>query len=290
MQAARILLLVLVVGVVLAHAQQSTDAAASEDAGLTFTVASVKPLARLPGGGRAGGLKPLNEPGRLRFPAATLKTLFTLAWDVKDFQLVGPGWIDDERFTIDATMPPETTGDQTRAMLRNLLADRFKVQVHRETRSLPAYALVITKNGLKIPNTPPPTKEPGNVGLGPDGFPSIPPDVRGVLFFNMNGQAKMTAQQATMHELAAQLEKMLGAPVIDETQLTAKFDFALRFSPEGLNGPGGRPIPTATGIEAGEPLKDIFSALSEIGIKLEQKKGPVEMLVIDHAEKIPTDN
>jgi uncharacterized protein (TIGR03435 family) len=99
-----------------------------------------------------------------------------------------------------------------------------------------------------------------------------------------------------MRELGDQLERLLGAPVMDETQLTAKFDFIEMFSPEGLNGPGGRPIPTppreaTAGLEAREPLRDIFTALqSEIGIKLEQKRGPVEMIVIDHAEKIPTGN
>jgi|SRR5580658_10844615 uncharacterized protein (TIGR03435 family) len=99
-----------------------------------------------------------------------------------------------------------------------------------------------------------------------------------------------------MHELAAQLERLLDNPVMDETQLTAKFDFILTFSPEGLIGPGGRPIPTLprdapAGLEAREPLRDVFSALqSEIGLKLEPKKGPVEMIVIDHAEKVPTGN
>jgi uncharacterized protein (TIGR03435 family) len=226
-----------------------------------------------------------------------LKGLLMGAHGVKDFQIVGPGWIGDERFTIDATMPPDTTGDQTRAMLRNLLADRFKVQVHRESRSLPTYSLGIVRNGLKIPNTPPPqAKEPANSALATDGFPPVPPELTGVMIFVINGQAKMTSQQATMREVASQLERLLGVPVVDETQLTAKFDFILTFSPEGLNGPGGRPIPTLTrdsavGLESREPLRDIFTALqSEIGLKLEQKKGPVEVIVIDHAEKVPTGN
>jgi uncharacterized protein (TIGR03435 family) len=271
---------------------------ASADVALTFTVASVKPLVQVPGGGRSGGIAmPLNEPGRLRFPAATLKSLAMFAWNVKDFQIVGPGWIGDERFTIDATMPPDTTADQTRAMLRNLLADRFKVEVRRETRPLSIYSMVIAKNGLKMPNTPPPhAKELGNSGFATDGFPFVPPEVTGVTVFIINGQMRITAQQATMHELAVQLERLLDRPVTDETKLTAKFNFILNCSPEGLTGPGGRPLPAlprdaATGLEAGEPLRDVFSALqSEIGIKLEPKRGPLEMIVIDHAEKVPTAN
>jgi uncharacterized protein (TIGR03435 family) len=146
----------------------------------------------VPGEGRGGGIAgPLNEPGRLRFPATTLKNLFMVAYDVKDFQIVGPGWIGDERFTIDATMPPDTTGDQTRAMLRNLLADRFKVQVHRETKLLPTYSLAIVKNGLKIPNTTPPrAKQVGDSRFAADGFPFVPPEATGVMMFAINGQAK----------------------------------------------------------------------------------------------------
>lgn len=224
--------------------------------------------------------------GYVLFPAGTLAVLTASAQ-----QAAAPP-STDAALTIDATMPPDTTGDQTRAMLRNLLAYRFKVQVHRETKSLPTYSLVVAKNGLKIPNTSPPhAQDLGNSALATDGFPSVPQELTGAFMFVINGQAKITAQQATMRELAAQLERLLGAPVMDETQLPAKFDFTLTFSPEGLNGPGGQPIPTlprdaAAGIEA-----DIFSALqSEIGLKLEPKKGPVEIVVIDRAEKDPTAN
>jgi uncharacterized protein (TIGR03435 family) len=108
----------------------------------------------------------------------------------------------------------------------------------------------------------------------------------------VNGQGRINAQQATMRDLAVELERLLGRPVIDETQLTAKFDFIVSFSPEGLNGPDA-PMrgPSERPGDAREPLRDIFTALqSEIGIKLEQKKGPVEMIVIDHVEKVPTGN
>lgn len=267
--------------------------AASTDAALTFTVASVRP-AQLPaaGGGRQGVFQPLNEPGRLRFPAATLKTLLMFAYDAKDFQIVGPGWIGDERFAVEATMPADTTQDQTRTMLRNLVADRFRAEVHRETRAFPAYSLLIAKNGPGIPNTPPlRPKQLGESPFATDGFPIVPPEFTGVMTFRINGQMKITAQQATMRELATELERLLGVPVSDDTGLTGKFDFILKFSPEGLNGPGGRPVPATTGPDVQEPRTDIFSALqSDIGIRLESKRGPVEMVVIDHAEKVPTGN
>lgn len=261
------------------------------DAALTFTVASLKPSQLPPAGaGRQGGFAPLNEPGRLRFPAATLKTLLMFAWDVKDFQIFGPGWLGDERFAVEATMPADTSQDQTRTMLRNLIADRFKAEIHRETRPLPTYSLVIAKSGLKIPNTPSPRpKQSADSTFATDGFPLVPAELTGVLTFVINNQAKITAQQATMRELAAELERLLGVPVRDETQRTDKFDFVLKFSPERLNGPGGRPVPETAALDALQG--DIFSALqSDIGLKLESKRGPVEAIVVDHAEKVPTHN
>jgi len=269
------------------------DQSVTADAALTFTVASVKPSQLPPAGaGRQGGFTPLNEPGRLRFPAVTLKTLLMFAYDVKDFQIVGPGWLGDERFAVEATMLADTTQDQTRAMLRNLIADRFKTEIHRENRPLPIYSLVIAKSGLKLPKTPPPRpKQLGDSNFAADGFPVVPPEFTGVLTFVINRQAKITAQHATMRELATELERLLGVPVRDETQLTDKFDFVLKFSPEGLNGPGGRSVPATTALDAPDPQRDIFSALqSDIGVKLESKRDPVEVIVIDHAEKLPTDN
>lgn len=267
--------------------------AAAQQPAASFAVASVKPaLLPQPGAGRQGGFSPLNEPGRLRFPAVTLKTLLMFAYDVRDFQIVGPGWIGDERFSVEATMPADTTQDQTRTMLRNLIADRFKTEIHRETRPLPIYSLVIAKSGLKIPNTPPPrAKQLGDSSFAADGFPVVPPEFTGIMTFLINGQAKLTAQQATMHELATELERRLGVPIRDETQLTDKFDFVLKFSPEGLSGPGGRSVPATTALDVQEPQRDIFSALqSDLGIRLESRRGPVEIIVIDHAEKVPTDN
>lgn len=232
------------------------------DAALTFTVASVKPSQLPPAGaGRRGGFAPLNEPGRLRFPAVTLKTLLMFAYDVKDFQIVGPGWLGDERFAVEATMPADTTQDQTRTMLRNLIAGRFKTEIHRETRPLPIYSLVIAKSGLKIPNTlSPRPKQSGDSNFATDGFPLVPPEFTGVITFVIDGQAKITAQQATMRELAAELERRLGVPVRDETQLTDKFDFVLKFSPEGLNGPGGRPVPATTALDEPEPQRHLLGA------------------------------
>jgi uncharacterized protein (TIGR03435 family) len=119
---------------------------------LTFDVASVKPLSPPPAGsGRGGGGGPTGpgtaDPGRIHYAAIRLKDLVINAYNVKEFQIVGPGWLDktDEttRFTVDATMAPETTKEQLRVMLQYLLAERFGLTIHRETRDVPKYSLTV---------------------------------------------------------------------------------------------------------------------------------------------------
>jgi uncharacterized protein (TIGR03435 family) len=120
----------------------------------------------------------------------TLKNLLMNAYDVKNYQITGPSWLDTERFDINATMPPDTTKEQFRVMLQNLLAERFKLTIHWETKELPVYSLVVNKGGPKLnesepsapvdPDAPPQPLPPGpsQPKIGPDGFPisQCPPE------------------------------------------------------------------------------------------------------------------
>ncbi len=234
------------------------------------------------------------EPGRIRYPSTTLKDLLMRAYGVQDFQIVGPGWLDMERFDIDAVMPPDTTREQFRTMLRNLLAARFQIKMHRETREVSSYALITARNGPKFKEStedlgaqdasqgPPPLQ------LGKDGF-FVPPRRPG-LFLQLIGLAgaRETFRQSTIQELANSLQGQLSRPVTDATGLAGKYDFTLTFATEGLNmGRGRMPVNPA---EVENP-PTIFAALQgQLGLRLELRKGPVEVLVIDHAEKIPTEN
>jgi uncharacterized protein (TIGR03435 family) len=295
------------------------------DKALTFDAASVKPATpptpdgrgMIMIGGPSGG-PGTKDPGRIHYPYMSLKNILMNAYDVKNFQIVGPGWLDTERFDITATMPPDTTKEQFRAMLQNLLAERFKMTVHRETKELPMYSLVVAKGGPKMKEAaevpapkddgdagaPPPPPLPMQPKMGPDGFPILPQLAgRGGLFMiMMNGRARMIGQQQTMQDLASRLTNQLSRTVTDATALKAKYDFTLTFSPEGMNGPmgplpppppppGGGGEPHAAGVPDMEPLLDIFGAVqAQLGLKLEPKKGLVELIVIDHAEKTPTEN
>src|SRR4051794_16095718 len=163
------------------------------DKSLTFEVASVKPAAppvpdgrgRILMAGPSGG-PGSKDPGRIRYPFMSLKQLLTTAYDVKAYQITGPSTLDTERFEINATMPPDTTKEQFQVMLQNLLKERFKLAIHRETKELPMYSLVVAKSGLKMKESapPPPVKEsdtepqppplPAQPKMGPDGFPMLP--------------------------------------------------------------------------------------------------------------------
>jgi uncharacterized protein (TIGR03435 family) len=302
---------------------------------LSFEVASIKP-APPPAAGMMrvmmGGGPGTNDPGRINFMNVNLKMILTRAYNVKAYQISGPGWLDTERFDIAAKIPEGATKEQFLLMLQGLLAERFKLKLHREKKDLPAYALIVGKNGPKLKESsaeagvdtfnaaaPPPPPPPGAgtftagvrgpLPMGKDGFPQMPPG-RGGMFIMMNGgRARLNANQQTMAGLADMLMGQLDRPVLDMTELTKKYDITLEWAPEGRpmgmmgggmpppppppgGGPGGGEIglpgPSAPDGQAGP---SIFTAVQEqLGLKLEARKAPVEILVIDGGEKVPSEN
>ena len=197
-------------------------------------------------------------------------------------------------------------------------AERFKLSLHHETKDQPIYALVVGKNGVKMKETPEaPATDSGPSGDGPppapklpdgpvrftmgaNGAPKLPPGMAGKAMVMMNGtggKMTMTASGQTTAQLVDMLANQLGKPVVDNTGLTKKYDYSLEFTPEegarggmmGMQmhaaGDGNAQAPPA---ESGPSL---FTAVQEqLGLKLEQKKGPVDTLVIDRIEKTPTEN
>jgi len=260
----------------------------------TFEVASVKP-APPPAGGlfltRMGG-----DPGRLDWASVTLKACLGFAYRVKEYQISGPDWLTAERYNLVAKVPEGASPDQVPEMMQALLAERFKLKLHRDTKEQPIYALVAAKNGPKMKESDPneaPLRGPGGPGGGPGG----PLGQRGRMMFR---PGQLEAKQMTVANFAELLARFLDRPVVDMTDLKGNYDFKLAYTPDprvmqrmtggGMPPPGGPP-PGAAAEGPPESGPSIFTAVQEqLGLKLEGRKAPVETLVIDHVERVPTEN
>ena len=282
--------------------------AQTPDRSLTFDVASVKPAAPQQAGrmmsGRRGG-PGTADPGQVTFMNMSLSRLVMTAYDVRSFQVTGPSWLDEVRFDVAAKIPPGTTQQQFHVMLENLLAERFKLVAHKEQKEVPIYALLVAKGGAKMKESPklgggqadlPGAPHPPE--MGKDGVARMPAGGRGMMITMGPAGFRMQGARATMAQLSDILSEQLGRPVVDMTGLAAEYDYTLDFSPEGLAAMRGMPMmgppPPGAVTEGGrqsEPGPSIFSALQEqLGLRLESRKGPVDLIVVDSAEKTPTEN
>lgn len=237
--------------------------------------------------------------GRLRTEAALLPFIIQQAYNLRRYQIIGgPDWMSEARYDIEAKAEGNATFPQIYLMLQSLLADRFKLKVHRETRQLPVYELTVTKGGNKLKQPIPggcAAAEINSVPLPPPPPGTVAPPPCGRVFMGMfNGKASLEGGKVSVSELVRVLSNVMGRPVIDKTGISGNFDIHLPFAPdsslEGLPGagaPGGPALPVAADPSAGAT---IFTAIQEeLGLKLESTKGPVEVIVIDGAER-PTEN
>jgi uncharacterized protein (TIGR03435 family) len=193
--------------------------------------------------------------GELRMAGSTLRNLIRWAYSVRSNQVIGPAWIDSEHYDVVAKGAADSAEDQLRLMLRALLEERFKLALHRETRELPSYILAVGKNGAKLH-----TAE----GDGPSRF--------------FPGRAGVSAQHVTLDRFAELLANRLDRPVVNATTLTGVYDIDLKWTPDAA-------------AASDDPGPSVFTAIQEqLGLRLEAKKTPTDVLVIDRAEKIPIQN
>jgi len=225
-----------------------------------FETASVKRMER-------GVIHNSMGPGIVTLRGDPLKVVLTEAFKLRNYQIVGPAWLDEDCFEIVAKMPEGATSDQIPAMLQALLVERFKLAAHKENRPAPVYALVVDKDGPKFKEASPNFKSMGSLRPGLVFFRSGKSDVQGF------------KGALTMAKVASFLSGSLGRPVHDLTGLTGTYDIDLAWVPE--QSPAAMSGDAAT----------LFTAIREsLGLRLEARKEPVEMLVIDHVERIPTEN
>jgi len=284
-----------------------------------FEVASVKPAAPQTDGNRfvrMGG-----DAGRVDYANVSLKQVLAKAYDVKSYQVTGPSWLDTERYDIVAKVPDGVAKEQIPAMLQALLAERFHMSIHRESKEQSVYAIVLGKGELKLTKydenasqaftfnesggPPPPPPPPGGggriavaAGRGGGGGPAgLAAKGSAMISMTSNGATRVQARGVTLSGLAGMLSSQLDRPVVDMTGIEGLYDFALEAAAEemvgmkmtviGSPGPaGGAPTPAPETA----PTASIFTSIQQLGLKLEPRKAPIAYVVVDKADKVPTEN
>jgi uncharacterized protein (TIGR03435 family) len=238
-----------------------TSAFASAALCQEFEAVSVKPNKSMSGSSRSH-----SDQGLYSGTNLSLKNLITTAYDIKDYQVEGPDWLASERFDITARFPAELPKDRDKyqaaftAMMQKMLADRFKLAVHRDQKTFSVYGLTVAKAGPK--------------------FKEAPGD-------QSRSNGSDTHYQGTgvsMAKFAEFLSRRVDLPVIDMTGLSGSYDVTLDWVPEPKQSDKSNEPAEIVGVTLTEALQD------QLGLKLENRKAPIGILIVDHAEKVPTEN
>jgi len=230
-----------------------------------FEAASVKPADRC-------SMEHSIDPSIVGLNGYPPRPVLAEAFNVKMDQIVGPSWLDADCFAIVAKMPEGATRDQVPAMLQALLVERFHLAAHKESHTSAGYALVVDKNGPKLKAADPDSPKSGQVTFASG------PGVSGI------------KGSTTMAVLVRNISRSLHSPVEDLTGLKGKYDIDVSWAPDRAVVPLGADAAAAASLPTGAAA-DIFTALREsLGLKLEPRKEQVETLIIDHIERVPTEN
>ena len=285
----------------------------------TFEVASIKPSepitpAMVQAGKIHAGMK--IDGARVDIGNFSLMQLVAKAYDIKFYQLQGPSWMvpTAQRFDVVANLPAGATKEQVPEMLQVLLAERFKLVVHKETKEQKVYALVVGKGGIKMKETEQPAGAEGGPNPGVTGSSSVTINqsksggaevsngagIRQKMIPSADGKSiRFEITKATMALLAEGLTPLVDRPIVDMTELKGDYDVAFEISREdflnaarqaGANVPAAAPNSTSPADAASDPVGSVFTAIQSLGLKLEPRKAPMVMIVVDKAEKMPTEN
>jgi uncharacterized protein (TIGR03435 family) len=263
------------------------------------------------------------DGARVDMGFSSLADLIRIAYGVKPYQVQGPDWMAQQRFEIQAKIPEGVSQDKVPEMLQALLAERFRLAIHRDKKELPIYALIVGKNGPKLteastaPDAPLPDS-PGTMSIGTEkGQMKMAQDGKGGMVMQGGGQTgtiktsvsgtgiHLEMTKVTLAALVDTLTPMVDRPVLDLTELKGTYQIALDLPLEdmlflaqkqmatlGLPMPGPPPGAGANPADAASTPggSAIFAAMEKLGLKLDSRKAPVETIVVDHLEKTPTEN
>ncbi len=302
-------------------------AVAQTPAPLAFEVASIKPAIPLQEQAMSGKMHVgVNwDKARVDIGGMSLQDLIGIAYKVKPHQVVGPDWLNVDRFDILAKLPEGTTKEQMPEMLQGLLKERFKLTFHKESKEHQIYALIVGKGGLKLKESdpdpaplkegelpPPPEKgttviQNGNsqmqVKQTANGAEMKMGEAGNMKMVMEDGHMTMKMSKMTIAGLAEALSRFVDKPVVDMTDVKGNYQMTIQLAMEDLMNVAraqGMQIPGAPGGGAAssrpaETIADpsgtsIFQSVQQMGLKLEPRKAPVETIIVDHVEKTPTEN
>lgn len=244
----------------------------------TFEVATIRSVPAItPLGFNLQGGPGTASPGRIDYLNAPLKLLLQRAYNFKPSQISGPGWMDNERYNVVATLPPGATKEDLQTMLRKLLVERFQIQSHFEPRTLPVFRMTVSPGGhkLKAPESP--------IAYANDAEALAALRARVEANTPKDGTPRATYSVPTgsVDAIVQALEGLVDRPITDATELNGTYSFRLSWIPEGAKMPDGT-------IPFGPSLQQAIE--QQLGLRLEPRDEPMEILVIDRISRTPTEN
>ena len=238
------------------------------------------------------------DPGRISYANVTLQSLLITAYSAdckvqaeECDQIAGPSWLRSSRYDIDAKIPAGATADQFRIMLQNLLAERFHVTLHHEMRDLPGYELTVGKGKVKLV-----VSSPAEISAGDPAGPLVkfgaageaPQLLRaGIMIFPHGTPVTnhLIAREQTLADITKMLSNLLSTHVVDKTGLAGRYDFRLDWVPDGaaqMQAPDAQEILPPHGVPT--------AVEDQLGLKLVRGKVALDTVIVDNADKIPTEN
>uniref|UniRef100_Q01XZ5 Peptidase M56, BlaR1 n=1 Tax=Solibacter usitatus (strain Ellin6076) TaxID=234267 RepID=Q01XZ5_SOLUE len=266
-----------------------------------FEVASIKAAAPLDTS-RTVAFGRQIDGAQVHFTQTSLRDFIRIAWAVRDYQVEAPSWAASARFNVSAKLPEGCTQKQVPGMLQAMLADRFGLKLHRGSKDLAVFGLVVRGDGLKVKESP--TEQPeGNGASGAEQVKLAGGGGRGGVIDYGGGSYfalphyRMEGRKLPMNLFAALLGAMTDRPVIDQTGLSGRYDFDLQLTEDDYDAMTVRAMisigeaPSAMDLQqmaaAGDPLPRVLRGL---GLELKAGKGHVEVVIVDEVRKEPTEN
>jgi len=268
-----------------------------------FEVASIRPAEPLTGASIARVGVHI-DGAMVNCASLSLRDYLVAAYQVKFYQIFGPDWLAGDRFDVSAKLPAGAKRSEVPAMIQSLLEDRFEMKAHRDKKELPVYALTVGKGGPKLKESPLDEEAPDSPGgrgainvnvVGGRGGTSLKFG-RGASFTFADD--KIVATKLSMQVFVDTLGRFLDRPAVDETGLTGTYDFELPFTPEDFRAMRIRAAIAAGVVLPPEALRamegasgdSLFTAVQAVGLKLESRKAPVDVVIVDSIRKTPTAN